>query len=315
MNINSPELMPPSGAATAALASATRGDGTAASTMTTLTGTTCTSISAVDSSSTATIADASSALITPTKGAANDGETNLEQHSKKDKKRQLQLQLTSSVAAVGKSSGNGITTTSTLSSTALEFSSSGGDKRVGETAAGGSSTASEKQRKKLKSTETAVVSDHGIINLPTTASTTSSAAPTSSSAPASIMIKWPPVSSAKALPPLLGRVFELSVAKDNAASTDGSKKGGGMRQQEQRNVIEFEVNQECEFVFDHLELSLRGVEPVNLSKILFIFASTTNYHFSTRYIHWTSSLRSSRSRRLYRRNTTSLRFDRILCQG
>ena len=46
-------------------------------------------------------------------------------------------------------------------------------------------------------------------------------------------LKWPPVSSSKSLAPLAGRMADL---------TRGEKGWG------KRNTIEFEVNQECEFV-------------------------------------------------------------------
>jgi hypothetical protein len=47
-------------------------------------------------------------------------------------------------------------------------------------------------------------------------------------------LKWPPVSSAKSLPPLAGRMADL---------TKGDKGLFG-----KRNTVEFEVNQECEFL-------------------------------------------------------------------
>jgi hypothetical protein len=47
-------------------------------------------------------------------------------------------------------------------------------------------------------------------------------------------LKWPPVSSAKSLPPLAGRMADL---------TKGDKGVFG-----KRNTVEFEVNQECEFL-------------------------------------------------------------------
>lgn len=121
-----------------------------------------------------------------------------------------------------------------------------------------------KQHKKMRST------DHGIV-LPATLSVSSSsslinnagaakkvmldasanvdhltsaaaASNAASMAPPSMIVKWPPVSSMKALPQLSGRVLDLSVAKD---ASDSSTKGGGA-QQHQHDVIEFEVNQECE---------------------------------------------------------------------
>ena len=48
-------------------------------------------------------------------------------------------------------------------------------------------------------------------------------------------LRWPPVSSAKSLPPLAGRMADLTKGKN-----DVFKK---------KNTIEFEVNQECEFSY------------------------------------------------------------------
>ena len=97
---------------------------------------------------------------------------------------------------------------------------------------------------------------------------TTNTAPTASSAPpppptSMATVKWPPVSSTKALPPLSGRVLDLSslANEDTNASSSlgGSKKGGGIMKQQQhhkRNVIEFEVNQECEFIYFFHPISL-----------------------------------------------------------
>lgn len=59
-------------------------------------------------------------------------------------------------------------------------------------------------------------------------------------APSSSAIKWPPVSSTKSLPPLLGRVEDLLKAEQSSKPSSASSKATS------RDTIEFEVNQECE---------------------------------------------------------------------
>ena len=64
-------------------------------------------------------------------------------------------------------------------------------------------------------------------------------------------IKWPPVSSVKSLPPLAGRIADLSkpeVARLPSMLKDGKRKKG-MNVLSSRNTIEFEVNQECKIRF------------------------------------------------------------------
>jgi len=63
---------------------------------------------------------------------------------------------------------------------------------------------------------------------------------TTAAKPASI-IKWPPVSSIKSLPPLSGRVSNLLTAENNSHAPSGGKMNTSVQ-----DTIEFEVNQECE---------------------------------------------------------------------
>jgi len=55
------------------------------------------------------------------------------------------------------------------------------------------------------------------------------------------IIKWPPVSSTKSLPPLSGRVSNLLPAEDNSHAPSSRKLSTSVQ-----DTIEFEVNQECE---------------------------------------------------------------------
>ena len=68
-------------------------------------------------------------------------------------------------------------------------------------------------------------------------------------------IKWPPVSSSKSLPPLAGRIAHLAEENNPVTSTTTGKqrrKSIGNNNSRDlfsaRRTIEFDVNQECEFV-------------------------------------------------------------------
>ena len=73
---------------------------------------------------------------------------------------------------------------------------------------------------------------------PSLATTSGSSSKPSSSS----VIKYPPVSSTKSLPPLTGRLEDLSKAETTETS---SSRKGKISRSSSSDTIEFEVNQEC----------------------------------------------------------------------
>ncbi|KAL3764398.1 hypothetical protein ACHAWU_004571 [Discostella pseudostelligera] len=260
MSSNSPKPMPPSlalaaGAAAAAAAAAAGGGEMTKPTTTTTTNNsvtaTSTSVPYVSFSSTATTTtstaamDAYSALITPTKLVSDElllAQQQQQQHGKKDKKRQLQLQLTTTKVAVNKGSA-GETGSMALKRQHKMMKSNDNNEEVldGVAPPGSVMPSSLINNNNGGSTSTNAAS------ATTTATTTTTAAPPPPPPPSSsMMIKWPPVSSTKALPPL-GTGLGLTTIGDDDDDDGNNNRAGGMlqQQQQQRNVIEFEVNQEC----------------------------------------------------------------------
>ena len=125
---------------------------------------------------------------------------------------------------------------------------------------------------------------------------------TTAAKPAST-IKWPPVSSTKSLPPLSGRVSNLLIAEDNSHAPSGDKLNTSVQ-----DTIEFEVNQECEYIFIVMFVYLFGILIV-FAKLFFVMTYHVSFFFNNinyRHLYWTCTLWSFGSGRLYRWYTASI---------